>query len=274
MDSYLSNLLKHLSESETVWFNKKMELIKAAENEKELFFSFSFVQRKIERKEVVVDQRKWFTDELVRLFFILAKEENDPETFYLKFEKLFITSDSKESIALLKSLPFYPYTKGLLNKASEGLRSNVSDIFKAVAIFNEFPQKYFNEMTWNQMILKSLFIDSPLYSIIGIDEKRNLDLNRMLCDYALERIAASRSINPELWRCVTDVSDNRIFSEWEKVFSNGNDFEKSAIGLISKRSKEQISPSYSMLSNISHEKLRYNTWDEIGEALELERKEL
>jgi len=52
------------------------------------------------------------------------------------------------------------------------------------------------------MVLKALFVDSKLDPIIGLDQRSNPELARILCDYAHERWAASRPVTPELWRCV------------------------------------------------------------------------
>ncbi len=57
------------------------------------------------------------------------------------------------------------------------------------------------------MVLKALFVGSALDPIIGLDDRANPELARILIDYARERWAAARPVTPELWRTVTPFAD-------------------------------------------------------------------
>ena len=91
----------------------------------------------------------------------------------------------------------------------------------------------------------------------------------MVTDYALERIAASRSIHPELWRCVKIVENKRILDHWQKLLESGNEIEQSAIKLT-------LDTQLSEVKNIglasSTKKYPLKSWEEIGQALEKQRK--
>ncbi len=52
------------------------------------------------------------------------------------------------------------------------------------------------------MVLKALFIESPLWPIQGLDERANPHLAQMLIDYMRERIAAKRVVHYELFRAI------------------------------------------------------------------------
>ncbi len=67
---------------------------------------------------------------------------------------------------------------------------------------NPYPSERFAENRWNHMVLKAIFVGSPLHPIQGLDARANPPLARMLCDYAHERWAAGRPVSPELLRCV------------------------------------------------------------------------
>src|SRR5690606_5500529 len=84
---------------------------------------------------------------------------------------------------------------------------------------------------WNQMVLKCLFIGVPLWPIVGLDERINEALMRMLCDYAHERWAAGRDVSPELWRCVGPVADEKALDDLAKVLREGTELERQAAAL-------------------------------------------
>ena len=73
-------------------------------------------------------------------------------------------------------------------------------VFNAVALNNPYPSEYFDNQAWNQMVLKALFVGSPLSQIHGLEQRANPQLAQMLDDYANERQAAKRSVAPSLWQ--------------------------------------------------------------------------
>ncbi len=85
-----------------------------------------------------------------------------------------------------------------------------------------------NRVAWNTMVLKALFIQVPLAPIVGLDERSNPALMRMLCDYAHERWAASRTVSPELWRCVGPHADEAALADLNRVLETGNEEERQA----------------------------------------------
>jgi hypothetical protein len=65
----------------------------------------------------------------------------------------------------------------------------------------------FSQDDWNQMVVKAVFIESPLWPIQGLDERCNMRLARMLVGLVSERRAAGRPISPEVWRCIAPYLD-------------------------------------------------------------------
>jgi hypothetical protein len=104
-------------------------------------------------------------------------------------------------------------------------------VFEAVAHRNPYPAERFPEATWNQMVLKALFVGSALAPIQGLEERQNPTLARMLCDYAHERWAAGRPVSPDLWRCVGRFADDAALADLGRVLAQGNPRERGAAAL-------------------------------------------
>ena len=136
------------------------------------------------------------------------------------------TADVGELVTFYRGLPLYPGQTQYVRRASEGVRSNMKAVFEAVAHYNPYPAEQFDESVWNQMVLKALFIGSSLQPIMGLDERANPMLMRMLCDYAHERWAAGRNVSPELWRCVGPYADDAAIADLARVLERGTPPER------------------------------------------------
>ena len=53
---------------------------------------------------------------------------------------------------------------------------------------------HFPESSFNQMVLKAIFIEVPVGRILGLEDRITPELRRMAADYASERRAAARSV--------------------------------------------------------------------------------
>ncbi len=143
------------------------------------------------------DPSDWSLDGAARVLALLVFRGARP--FAETFKDLRRTSDAAEMIALYRGLPLYPEPEALDFEVGEGLRSNLRPVFEAIAHRNPWPRDHFDEHRWNHMILKALFVGARLAPIVGLEERANPELARILCDYAEERWAAGRPVTPELW---------------------------------------------------------------------------
>ncbi len=163
-------------------------------------------------------------DQAARITFVLDSPHPVAETL----ERLFATSDLGESIAFFRGFSVFPEPDRLLIRAREGIRSAIKPVFEALAHRNPYPREQFDESSWNQMVLKALFIDSTLAPIQGLDDRANPDLAQMLVDYAQERWSAGRAVSPELWRCVGPFADDRTCRILERLAATGSPPEQDA----------------------------------------------
>jgi len=173
----------------------------------------------------------WTTAQSARIVLVLAWPAPDPERYVAVLDDLFGSADLGELIALYQALPLYPHQSAHERRCSEGVRTNMTDVFTAVAHRNPYPSEHLDEGAWNQMVLKALFVGVALHPIHGLDARANPALARMLLDYAHERWAARRDVSPELWRCVGPNADDAALADLERVLREGGAVERRAAAL-------------------------------------------
>lgn len=194
--------------------------------------SADLAPRELEEAENLIagwDPSQWSLDELGRAAILLSIANEPKQLFFERIENTFISSDNREAVALYQSLPLLPYPEEWTGRAAEGLRTNVTAIFNAVALRNPYPANYLDEGAWNQLVLKALFVETPLYLIQNIDNRANEKLAYVLVDYAHERWAANRTVSPELWRPVGPFADDKIVkNDLQKVLENPDQLQQQA----------------------------------------------
>lgn len=251
----------------------------------EVFSSFSAVPRytgkeKLQLTDVDItdaDRLKpgwqpqfWTTDQIGRTWLLLAISERGKEEFLDKLDKLFKSADLREAVALYQSLPVLPWPEELKLRAAEGIRTNIISVFNAVAHRNPYPSEYLDDDAWNQLILKSLFVGTPLYLIHGLDERANQDLAHMLVEYAHERWSAGRDVSPELWRPVGPFFDEDYKKEIQKVLSHSDKNQRFAgvLALMSADSSEAGNLLQKNIKIVEEVKDKHIAWDDIGRHAE------
>lgn len=173
----------------------------------------------------------WSVDQTGRARLVLSLPADDRGDYLATLERVFTHADMGESVALYQTLPLLPYPEAHRARAAEGLRTNMTAVFNAIALHNPYPAEQFDEGAWNQMVLKAVFVDSPLHAIQGIGERANAKLARMLVDYAHERWAAGRSVTPELWRPVGPFAEGAMLDDLARVLTDGTATERQAAAL-------------------------------------------
>lgn len=236
------------------WFLGQLERLKTSQSDKDVYLALGYATRKLGKDDLELkaeeraaaaaarpdwDPSDWSVDQAARLAFVLAGQARDGKTFKVRLETLFNTADVWELIAFYRGLPLYPNPVEHVARAREGTRSAMQPIFEAVAHRNPFPWEQFDENAWNHMVLKALFIGSKLAPILGLDERANPRLARMLCDYAHERWAAQRPVSPELWRCVGPHADAAALEDLGRVLSRGEPLERQAAVLALSSARDQ-----------------------------------
>nr|WP_255481136.1 EboA domain-containing protein [Pontibacter sp. Tf4] len=221
-------------------------MVQASETGKELYVPFSAAPRYVgkvplnltsEELEEATQLRKgfnpgnWTTDQLARTILLLSLPSEEADTYSKTILKLFGTADMGELVALYAALALLPHPEKFVHQATEGIRTNMGNVYEAIALHNPYPAENFTEAAWNQMVLKAIFTGKSLHKIFGLDERSNPELARMLSDYAHERWAAGRTVTPELWRPVGPHINETIVLDINKLFSSENETEQEAAAL-------------------------------------------
>lgn len=216
-DLFLQIIQQNLELEACSWLGNKVELIKNEEKTFQLNLSFSQLPRKL-GKEIIVAQPEdfeylmrllpdfslevWTIDRLARVWLLMQVPDHNQEAYLKKINNLFVASEMNELIALYSALPFLSYPQEWVARCEEGIRSNIGTVLEAIMYHNSYPYVMLSEGAWNQMILKAFFTEKDVKQITGLKERANLALANTLQDYVQERLAAHRTVHPEIYQLI------------------------------------------------------------------------
>jgi hypothetical protein len=238
-------LARQTSPEQYAWLEACAERLRGGAPERELYLSVSQVTRRLGKDPLRLtaadlqeaatsrpgwDPADWTVDQAARIHLLLASAAAGAE-LGRRLDLLCSAAEIGELVAFYRGLPLYPDQARHALRAAEGVRSNMRVVFEAIAHRNPYAAEQFEQTAWNQMVLKALFVGSRLDLIVGLDSRRNATLARMLCDYAHERWAASRPVNPELWRCVGPFAAADVLDDFRRLLARGTLAEQQAAAL-------------------------------------------
>lgn len=221
-------LTRRLDARACQWLKTIIEKIK--DNDTRLFFmSYSSVVRYTGKEYINLDENEikagkdlrngWMPDNLsldqaTRLFLLLNLPHKDYESYRDILDKLVNSADLMELVSVYQCFPLLPYPDKLVDLAQDGSRSNMDPVFNAIALDNPYPGDFFTDEMFNNMVLKALFIGSPLYKIVNLNNRLNKELSRMALDFVNERQAANRTVSPEVWHLIGPFSDMDTYNRY------------------------------------------------------------
>lgn len=228
------------------WLEEKAILTNEEKGSAQLNLAFAAIPRKIGRQLIKITENErriiegsckeffaddWTIDKLCRLWLLMQTDTSEKDAYCSKIENLFKAAEMNELAALYSSLFFFAYPEEWQQRCAEGIRSNIGIVLEAIMYNNPYPFKYLDDLAWNQLVLKAFFTDKNVNRILGLDERANKELAWILIDYANERWAAHRTVNPQLWRLVGKFIDEDNFKNIEKAFKSSDFKGKEAAAL-------------------------------------------
>jgi hypothetical protein len=147
----------------------------------------------------VVGAAGWRLDDVARVALLLRAMAVLPATEQVAFvREVYLRGDYREQAAVLRSLSFLPEPERFLELAIDSCRTNVIDVFEAIACENWYPTRQFPEANYNQLVLKAIFLAVSVGRIAGLTERATPELKRMVTAFASERRAAGRAVPDDI----------------------------------------------------------------------------
>lgn len=287
MRQLLYDLLKASSPAPAMeWLGTTLRDQEAEFQKRPFYYSFSGVSRHFEKRGgITVSEEqaraidslvpgftvsRWDQFRLARVMLLLVLGQQDHKTFLETISALLNTADLREQSAIFSAFALLPHQEDLVEAAVDGLRSNIVDIFDSIALENPFPARHFSEEQWNQMALKVLFINRPVYRMTGLVERANRDLALGISYLAHERWAAGRQISPEAWQHCSGFVDDQITEDLVHLVENGDALDREAVALVvSSQSSDRLDFLKDRLpSEISAIEAGTLSWQRLGEKRE------
>jgi hypothetical protein len=237
---------RNVNQDTYAWLLDKAVQSADKNNNYQLNLSFTSIPRKTGKKEVVIEEsdikkindllpgftiQQWAVDRLCRVWLLMQLESGDKDNYIGRIENLFPQAEMNELVALYSSLPVLAYPEAWTLRCAEGIRSNIGTVMEAIMYHNPYPASNLNEAAWNQLVMRAFFTDKNVNNIIGLDERANQNLANTLFDYVEERWAASRTVNPQIWRLTGKFMDEQHFYMMEKLFKLPNETDQQAAAL-------------------------------------------
>lgn len=168
------------------------------------------------------------TLQLARIYLLARVLDKDFDYFVQKVARIIQVADQSELITFLKFLILLPQPGSFVMTAVESLRTNITPVFEAISMNNPYPATFFNDQQWNQMYLKAAFMQLKLQNINGVEERANPELARIISDYAHERWAASRKIDPMIWKPLTNFMNATAIEDMKVLLASEDPLENKA----------------------------------------------
>jgi hypothetical protein len=289
LNNLLQNILRNnLSGEAWKWLDQEAHQIRLKSDISKFNIAFVSMPRKTgknllklsaEEASSIADLRKdlqingWTADRLARVCLLLQLDPSDKERYIARIENLFLNAEMSELVALYSALPLLAYPESWKKRCAEGIRNNIGQVLEAVICNNPYPSEQLDDLAWNQLVLKAIFTEKPVLQITGLRARRNTALAQSLSDYAHERWAAHRDVNPLLWLCVAPFMDAQIFPDIQRIFSSEKPLEREAAALACYESnyepaKKLLDQNAGLKNDIAKGKV---TWEGVASKMHTEQ---
>jgi hypothetical protein len=185
-------LTSQLPEAAASWFKQALHKVRARGEATDAFLiMWTGAGRRL--GQALVDGRP--ADEVGRRLLLQAVlDARLPEVHAALVHELFVTGELRERQAVLRALPHLPQPARFVTTGVEAVRNNATSVIEAIACENPYPARFFDELAFNQLVMKCLFCEISLARVEGLAARVTPELRRMVTGFVDERRAAGRAV--------------------------------------------------------------------------------
>ena len=162
---------------------------------------FPMVGRKVGREPLEEgadpsDVHAWTIDDAARTLLLVA----GGSAVEGELAELYRYGDAAERRGLLRALPFLGIGDRGLGLIDDAIRTNDTRLIGAA--LGPYATEHLPDASYDQAVLKCVFVGVPITGIDGIPERVTPDGARMLGAFVHERVAAGRDVPAEVWTVI------------------------------------------------------------------------
>jgi len=195
-------LTQQLSETQSEWLNEAIKNIQSdSEAQDTQLLRSAMANRKLSSDILHDLPGIWTIAEAARVLLLQTHldtiENNDGR--YNAIWQAYRLGDENEKMAYIKGLSLLDPGGELLDIALHTGRTNNVFLFSAIALHNVYPARYYDDNAFEQLVLKTLFLDLSASHIDALQQRLHPGLSSRCMDLVRERLAADRQPPVSIW---------------------------------------------------------------------------
>ncbi len=142
------------------------------------------------------DVHAWTVDDAARTLLLAALGERVAD----ELAELYRYGDAAERRGLLRALPYLPVGDRAAGLVDDAIRTN--DTRLIAAALGPYATAHLGDAAYDQAVLKCVFVGVQIEGLDGLPERVTPNGARMLAAFVHERVAAGRTVPPEVWNVI------------------------------------------------------------------------
>lgn len=191
-------LQANLEQDRLAWLEESLEAVRT--DPSQVRTRFPAAGRHMGRRPIAPstpgDPAPWTADDAARALLLVALGESVGEELH----DLYRFGDADEQRAIVRSLHMLPPVEAARELVLEASRANDPRLVRVA--LGTYGLTHLDDGEVAQVTLKCVFSGVPLGCIDGLPDRASPRLARMLAAFALERVAAGRTVPADIWQFI------------------------------------------------------------------------